>query len=122
MNTGIVIACLAIGAVSELVALQLNLWTYRRAWLRGFSVIVVFGLVFGLLSTLVSDQPLLIRFAAGSVVGITYEAANLRWLKFFTFQEPLSLIRSRLVVILTAGIPWGIIPAVASPLGGLGIG
>ena len=122
MNIGILIACLAIGAVAELVSHQLNLWTYQRAWLRGFSVIVVFGLVFGLLSTLVSDQPLLIRFAVGSAAGITYEAANLLWLKLFTFQEPLSLIPSRLVVILTAGIPWGVVPAVAPPLGGLGVG
>lgn len=119
MHIGILMACVAVGVVAELASYQLNLWVYRRPWLRGFSVIVVFGLVFGWLSTLVSEQPLAIRFIAGSVVGITYEAANLLWLQLFAFQEPLSLIPSRFVVIIVAGVPWGVIPAVASPLGSL---
>ncbi len=116
MSLGILLVCLALGVVTETLSRALRLWRYPRAWFRVVSVVVVFGLVFGSLSSAVAQQPVLVRFAAGAVLGCLYEAANLLWLRLFTFQEPLSLIRSRTILILLAGIPWGVLPAVAPPL------
>ncbi len=116
MSPGILLICLALGVVMETVSRALQLWRYRRPWLRVVSVVVVFGVGFGWLSSVVSQQPVLVRFAAGAVLGCLYEAVNLHWLRLFTFQEPLSLIRSRTGLILLAGIPWGVLPAVAAPL------
>ncbi len=117
MSLGILLVCLALGVVTETASRALRLWMYPRAWLRVVSVVVVFGLVFGSLSSAVAQQPVLVRFAAGAVLGCLYEAANLLWLRLFMFQEPLSLIRSRTILILLAGIPWGVLPAVAPALG-----
>ena len=75
MNTSIFLACLALGVATEVVSSQFNLWVYQRPWLRIVSVAIVFGLVFGWLSTLVSEQSLQVRFVAGAAVGIVYEAA-----------------------------------------------
>lgn len=117
MEAGILTACVAIGALAELLSLLLGLWVYRRRWLRIFSVLVVFGLVFGALSSIVAAQPVLVRFVAGAALGVAYEGANLLWLRLFAFQEPVaSLIPNRLLLTLTAGVPWGAIPAIAPAL------
>jgi len=122
MKTSIFLACLAMGVAMEVVSSQFNLWVYQRPWLRIISIALVFGLAFGWLSTIVAEQSLLVRFAAGAAVGIAYEAANLLFLHLFSFQEPLSLLRSRVVVILSAGVPWGLLPVAAPPLARLVFG
>ena len=116
MKASIFLTCLAMGVATEVVSSQFNLWVYQRPWLRIASVALVFGLVFGWLSAIVSGQSLLVRFAAGAAVGVVCEAANLRFLHLFSFQEPLSLLRSRALVILSAGLPWGLLPVAAPPL------
>ncbi len=83
MSLGILLVCLALGAITETLSRALRLWRYPRAWLRVVSVVVVFGLVFGSLSSAVAQQAVLVRFAAGAVLGCLYEAANLLWLRPF---------------------------------------
>jgi hypothetical protein len=115
MNLRILIACLVIGAVTEGLAYWLGLWTYNRFWKRVASLLLVFGLIFGSLSTAVADYPALSRFAAGAIVGVVYEALNLAVLRIFTFpNQRLLFLRGALALSLGAGIPWGLLPLVAA--------
>jgi hypothetical protein len=114
MNVGIVATCLALGIVTEVISHSLKLWSYEPAWLRIANVVVVFGLVFGWLSSAVAEQPIIVQFSVGAILGVAYEAANLLFLHLWSFpNNQVLFLRGRTALILGAGIPWGLLPIVA---------
>lgn len=113
MTVAIYLVCLALGALTESLSHFRKLWSYRRPWSRLTSVLLVFGLLFGVLSSALMDHSPLIRFALGAVAGISYEAANLYVLHIFQFHQPLSRISNRAALALIAGLPWGLLPWLA---------
>jgi len=111
MNLRIVIACLILGALTEGLAYWQRLWVFDPPWLRLVSIFVVYGLLFGWLSTTVADYSPWLRFAAGALVGVLYEGANVFLLHLFTFpNQRLLFLRGPVSLALGAGIPWGIAP------------
>jgi hypothetical protein len=111
MNLRIIIGCLILGVITEGLAYWQNLWVYDPPWLRLVSLAVVYGLLFGWLSTAVADHPAWLRFAAGALTGVLYESANLKFLHLFSFpQQRLLFLRGPIALALGAGIPWGIAP------------
>ena len=111
MNLRIVIACLILGVLTEGLAYWQKLWIYDPWWLRVVGIVVVYGLLFGWLSTAVGSYPAGWRFAAGALAGVLYEGSNLLWLHLFTFPNGrLLFLRSPTAIILGAGIPWGLAP------------
>jgi hypothetical protein len=114
MDLRIVLACLVIGTVTEALSHWQKLWLYEPPWLRIASVVLVFGLFFGWLSTALAEQSALLRFATGAGVGIAYEATNLTLLRAWSFPEQqLVFLRGPVALAVGAGIPWGLIPLVA---------
>ncbi len=114
MNLRIVLACLVIGAITEALSHWQKLWIYDPPWLRVASVLIVFGLVFGWMSTALADYPAILRFAAGAGVGIVYEAVNLTLLRAWSFpNQQLLFLRGPVALAVGAGIPWGLLPLVA---------
>ena len=96
------------------MAYWLGLWTYNRSWKRVASLLIVFGLIFGSLSTAVADYPAFLRFVAGAIVGVVYEALNLAVLRVFSFpNQRLVFLRGPVALSLGAGVPWGLLPLVA---------
>ena len=115
MNMRILAACLVIGAITEGLAYWQGLWIYDRSWKRVASLLIVFGLIFGFLSTLVADYSALLRFAAGAIVGVVYEGLNLGVLRVFSFpNQRLLFLRGPVALSLGAGIPWGLLPLIAA--------
>ena len=115
MNLRILAVCLVIGAITEGLAYWQGLWTYNRFWKRVASLLIVFGLIFGFLSTAVADYPALLRFAAGAIVGVVYEALNLAVLRVFSFpNQRLLFLRGPVALSLGAGLPWGLLPLMAA--------
>ena len=111
MNLRIVIACLILGVVTEGLSYWQKLWVYDPPWLRLVSILVVYSLLFGWLSTTVADYPPWLRFALGAAVGVLYEGANLMLLHIFSFpNQRLLFLRGPMALALGAGIPWGIAP------------
>jgi len=111
MNLRIIIGCLILGVITEGLAYRQKLWVFDPPWLRLVSIAVVYGLLFGWLSTAVADYPPLLRFAAGALAGVLYEAANLFLLHLFSFpNQRLLFLRGPIALALGAGIPWGIAP------------
>jgi hypothetical protein len=114
MNLRIVIACLILGVLTEGLAYWQTLWVYDRPWLRIVSILVVFGFIFGWLSTAIADYPAWLRFASGAIVGVLYEGTNLKLLHVFDFpNQRLLFLRGPVALALGAGIPWGIAPLLA---------
>jgi hypothetical protein len=98
----------------EAVSYALKLWSYNPEWLRIASVVVVFGIAFGWLSSAVAAQPIILQFSLGAVVGITYEAVNLLFLHLWSFRDnQLLFLHGRTALILGAGIHWGLLPVAA---------
>jgi|SRR5215471_13938977 len=113
MNLRIVLACMILGVVTEALSQWQKLWIYQYSWWPIVSVLVVFGLLFGWLSTMVADYSPFLRFVLGAVVGVAYEGANLWLLHIWHFpNQRLLFLRGRVALALGAGIPWGIAPLV----------
>lgn len=117
MDPTIVVVCLAIGAITEVTSHLLQLWVYRMPWLRVASVIVVFGLAFGWVASILRGNSPVLQFGVGAAMGVAYEAANLLLLHAWSFRnDRLLFLRGRAALILGAGIPWGILPVLAPAL------
>jgi hypothetical protein len=114
MNIQIMLACVIIGTITEALSYWQKLWIYHPPWLRLASVPIVFGLVFGWLSTALADSPAIQRFAIGAGVGIVYEALNLSVLRVFTFpNQRLLFLRGSVALAVGAGMPWGLLTLMA---------
>lgn len=117
MNLGILAACTAMVMATEAGAYIFKVWTYRSAWLR-LANVVANSVVLGLVSTQSADVPVLIRFFFGAALGTVHEAANLYVFRFWTFKnERLLFLHSRPAIVLGAGLPWGLLPVLACPVG-----
>ena len=114
MSLRITLACLAIGAATEALSYWQRLWVYDPPWLRIASVPVVYGLIFGWLTTALAEYQAPWRFAAGAAFGVAYEATNLTVFHFWSFpNRRLLFLRGPVALALGAGIPWGLLPLLA---------
>lgn len=105
-----IICAIALGVVTEALAYALSLWWYRNAWMRIPNILIVFGLVYGSLSWLVAQQGLVVQFIPGAVIGLLYEFANDRWLKWWQFPgDPWTWLTGQRAVI-AVGLAWGFVP------------
>lgn len=101
-----------LGLLVEALAYALGLWSYPRAWLRIPNVLLVFGLVYGGLSWGLHGQGALVLFAAGALLGLAYELANDRWLKFWRFPgDPWTGLKGK-PAVLGVGVAWGFVPLI----------
>jgi hypothetical protein len=113
MDLRSVLVCLVIGAVTEALSHWQKLWIYDPPWLRIVSVLLVFGVFFGWMSTALADYSAFFRFVVGAGVGVVYEAANLTLLRAWSFpDQQLVFLRGPVALAVGAGIPWGLIPLV----------
>ena len=114
MNLGIVIGCLVIGSAMEALAYWQRLWVYDRSWKRLITMLIVYGLVFGSLSTALVNQSAALRFAAGAFVGVVYEALNVALLRVFSFpNQRLLFLKGPVALSFGAGVCWGLLPLMA---------
>ena len=114
MDPRIGLTCLVLGTVTEALSHWQKLWIYDPPWLRVASILIVFGLFFGWMSTALVDYRAILRFAAGAGFGIGYEAVNLTLLRAWSFpNQQLLFLRGPLALAVGAGIPWGFLPLVA---------
>src|SRR3972149_11305009 len=68
-----------------------------------------------LVSIGVADEAVPLRFAAGAAFGLLYEVANAFLIRVWSFPNDRFLIfRGPLPISLAAGLPWGILPVVAT--------
>jgi hypothetical protein len=108
------LVCLAVGGATESLSYWQRLWVYDPPWLRIVGVLIVYGLIFGCVSTALADYPAVLRFAAGAALGVLYEAANLAVLRLWSFpNQRLLFLRGSIALAVGAGIPWGLLPPVA---------
>jgi hypothetical protein len=107
-------SCIAFVVAVDLSVAMLGLWRYRSARVRALDVLVS-ALVVALASVLSAEQRASVRFAAGAAVGLVHEALNLYALHLFEFPDGrLLFIRNRLLIVLAAGLPWGLIPLLSA--------
>jgi hypothetical protein len=105
------------GIVTETISYALKLWVYNPPWLRVLNVVVVFGLIFGWMSTVLAQHPAWLRFATGAAFGIAYEAANLMVFHAWLFpNNQLAFLWGRTALTFGAGICWGFLPLAAVSL------
>jgi len=114
MNLRIALVCFGLGAMTEAVSATLRLWLYDPPWLRVANVVLVFGVFFGWLSSVIAGRPGAQRFLVGAIVGIAYEAVNLSALHAWSFpQDRLLVLHGPVALVLGVGVAWGLLPLVA---------
>lgn len=107
-------SAIALGVATEALAYALSLWWYRKAWLRIPNILIMFGLVYGGLAYALAAKGLLLQFVAGAAIGVLYEVANERWLRFWHFPgDPWTALTGRRAVI-GVGLAWGAVPVIVS--------
>ena len=113
-------AAVVVGVLGEAVADRAGLWVYRRAAYRVANVVVMFGLVMGTVATLAPAIGLAGVFALGFAIGLAYEAANLAWLRWWSFPgDRLLWLRGPTACALGVSVTWGLVPAGIAWLRGL---
>jgi hypothetical protein len=102
---------MAIGVVAEIVARALRLWLYRHPLLVLLNIVVVYGLIMGGLASRLRPLGALFVFAAAAIIGLSYELANLQFLRFWRFPDERgdsSGARAAMVVVIS--LLWGLVP------------
>jgi len=102
---------MAIGVAIELAARTLRLWIYNQGQTAVLNVIIMFGLIMGGLASRV--RPLGIAVVVGSAfgIGLLYEIANLRVLKWWSFpNERLAFIRGHAAIVVVLALLWAAVP------------
>lgn len=118
MQPRIVAVCFALGVATEAIALVLGWWVYDPWWLRLVNVAVVFGGVFGWLTSRLAPRALWQRFVAGAAFGVAYEAINVAALGWWSFPgNRLLVLHGTPALVVGVGLAWGVVPVVASLLG-----
>ena len=75
------------------------------------------GLLLGLVSLMMSQQHVAVRFGASASLGVVHELLNLKALKMWRFANDRFLVfKSPVGIALAAGVPWGFIPTIAPEL------
>jgi hypothetical protein len=102
---------MAIGVVAEVLARLFHLWVYHQQQTPVLNVVALFGLVMGGIAGVVGPIGLLPCFAFGFAVGLLYEVANLRVLKWWSFPgERLAFIQGPTAIVLALALLWGLVP------------
>lgn len=106
--------CLVMTMAIETSAFLFKFWVYRSPWHRLTNIAVSAALI-TLVSIGVADEAVPLRFAAGAAFGLLYEVANAFLIRVWSFPNDRFLIfRGPLPISLAAGLPWGILPVVAT--------
>jgi len=106
---------MAIGVVAEVLARLFHLWVYHQQQTPVLNVVGVFGLVMGGIAGVVGPIGLVPCFAFGFTVGLLYEVANLRVLKWWYFPgERLAFIHGHAAIVLVLSLLWGLVPPVVA--------
>jgi hypothetical protein len=103
---------MVIGVATELVARTFRLWVYHQPQTPVLNVIIMFGVIMGGLAS--RTRPLGLPVVAGIAfaIGLLYEIANLRVLKWWYFpNERLAFIRGHVAIVLTLAVLWAAVPA-----------
>jgi hypothetical protein len=104
---------MALGVVTELAARTLRLWIYHKAHTPVLNVIVMFGLIMGGLASRVRPLGLEVVVVIAFAIGLLYEVANLRVLKWWYFpSERLAFIRGHAAIVVVLALLWAAVPAV----------
>lgn len=106
-----VVIGMAIGVATELAARTFHFWIYNHRQIAMLNVIIVFGLIMGGLATRV--RPLGIEVVAGVAfgIGLLYEIANLRVLKWWYFpNERLAFVRGHAAIVVVLALLWAAVP------------
>lgn len=103
---------MAIGLVTELAARTFRLWIYHQWHTPVLNVIVMFGVIMGGLAS--RARPLGLEVVVGIAfgIGLLYEVANLRVLKWWYFpNERLAFIRGHAAIVVVLALLWAAVPA-----------
>lgn len=102
---------MVIGVATELTARTFRLWIYHQRQTPVLNVVIMFGLIMGGLAsrTRPLGLPVVVGIAFG--IGLLYEIANLRVLKWWYFpNERLAFIRGHAAIIGVLALLWGAVP------------
>jgi hypothetical protein len=106
-----VVIGMLIGVATELAARTFRLWIYHQRHTPVLNVLIVFGIIMGALASRMRPLglPLVTGVAVG--VGLAYEIANLRVLKWWYFpNERLAFIRGHAAIVVVLALLWGTVP------------
>ena len=107
-----VVIGMAIGVVTELAARTFRLWIYHKGYTPVLNVIIVFGLIMGGLASRVRPLGLEIVVGIAFGIGLLYEIANLRFLRWWSFpNERLVFIRGHAAIVVVLALLWAAVPA-----------
>ena len=106
-----VVIGMVIGVATELVARTFRLWIYHQAQTPVLNVIIIFGLIMGGLTSRMRTLGLEPAVGIAFGVGLLYEIANLRMLKWWYFpNERLLFIRGHAAIVVVLALLWGLVP------------
>lgn len=107
-----VVIGIAIGVVTELTARTFRLWIYHQQRTPVLNVIIMFGLIMGGLASRVRPLGLEVVVGIAFGIGLLYEIANLRVLKWWYFpNERLVFIRGHAAIVVVLALLWAAVPA-----------
>ena len=107
-----VVIGMVIGVAIELAARTFRLWVYDQQQTAVLNVIVMFGLVMGGLASRTRPLGLPVVIGIAFVIGLLYEVANLRVLKWWYFpDERLAFVRGHAAIVVILAVLWAAVPA-----------
>lgn len=102
---------MGIGIAAEIVARAFSLWVYHQPQTPLLNILAMFGLIMGGVASLVPKVGMPGAFAAGAAIGLVYEIANLRVLKWWYFpNERLLFIPGHTAIVVLLALLWGAVP------------
>lgn len=106
-----VVIGMLIGVATELVARTFRLWTYRQSRTPVLNVIIMFGVIMGGLTSRARFLGLEAVIGIAFGVGLLYEVANLRVLKWWSFpNQRLWFIRGHAAIVVVLALLWALVP------------
>lgn len=105
------LVCFLIGVVTESFAQWQKLWAYKKPITRVCNVLIVFTVLFGLISYFLQNN-LVWAVILGAVWGVAYEVVNDRYIKGWDFLGNPSWLKGD-VAVWGVGLAWGAIPPIA---------
>jgi hypothetical protein len=102
---------MAIGIATELAARTFGFWIYNQRQTAVLNVIIVFGLIMGGLASRVRPLGLEVVTSIAFGIGLLYEIANLRVLKWWYFpNERLVFVRGHAAIVVVLALLWAAVP------------
>ncbi len=101
-----------LGVAIELVARTFRLWIYHQLQTPILNVVVMFGLIMGGVASGARTLGLPLLVVIGFAIGLLYEIANLRILKWWYFPgERLAFVSGHTAIVVVLALLWGLVPA-----------